>query len=281
MKENDIQGKIETIEQSTKYRLSKDYQALYWEQLIVVDCPRTRLAIDDISYKAKLPIDYDIEMLKLACNGWVEIYDARDLTASLEQKLKSLVRALNPRKTIVIFPGNGAQVVKELLGKNLFDGFPSTSVSTQRIIDTGTKTLLGVQVENKNAVRKILSEINPEIILVLDDAIATGATLTALQQAFSTRKTEWFAGSLMMLSPLQRRGNKNSNSGIDGYRTILSPIIYQGVSGTPPLNSLSTFVGDSEKSEIVRYNYMQEYADDKEAFQQAIEQIQRKMKGGL
>lgn len=280
MKEKEIRGRIEAIEQSAKNRLLTDYRALFWEQLVVVNSPHTRLAIDDISYKTKYSIEDDIEMLQLVCKGWLEIYDASNLTFALEQKLRPLVTAINPRKTVVIFPGNGAQVVKELLDGEILDKVASVSVPTQRMIDTKTKTLTGVQIENKNAVRKVLSDISPETILVLDDVIATGTTLTMLQQAFPTRKAEWLAASLMMLSPLQRKGKLKNDSGVEGYQSIISPVIYQGITGTPPLNSLSTLIENSEKSQLVRRNYMRDYVEDEGAFQAVIGNMQKKLKGG-
>ena len=83
---------------------------------------------------------------------------------------------------------------------------------------------------------------------------------------------------MMTLSPIQnRQRSKESACGIDGYSSITCPIVYQGTTGTPPLNSLSNFIGVSEKSEMVRERYIQKYVKDIDSFKEAIKQIQMRV----
>ena len=108
--------------------------------------------------------------------------------------------------------------------------------------------------------------------------IATGFTLTALRKTLDQRNAEWFAASLMSLSPLQRRGKvKNALSGVEGYNVIISPLVYQGISGTPSLNSLSTLVSESEKGNIVRSRYLQAYVADTEIFTESVQKIRNNL----
>lgn len=279
MKEKDLQEKIKIIEQDTQDRLRKDFPALYWGKIIVVNSPRVRLGIDDISYRAGSPLENDIETLQLTCKGWLEIYDAKNLAYVLSEKLSTLLRTINKKKTILIFPGNGARVVRNLLPEELLDGIVPIEIPTQRKVNQNG-TINGIELDGKTVVRETIAQRKAETILVMDDVIVTGSTLNAIQQAFPMRNLEWFGASLMMLSPLQRRGKSKIDSGVEGYNSIISPVIYQGITGIPPLNSLSTLIGNSEKSQVVRRSYMQDYVEDKEAFLKAVYNIQQKFNGG-
>lgn len=262
------QARLATMKAEAETRL-KRYPAFYYDRLALVDTSTARLAIDDISYRAGDPVQEDIEMLQLACRGWLEVYDAQDLTEALAQKMKRLLSALNPRKTIIVFPGNGAQAVKDLLPSSFLDGIATVDLPTRRIINPRTNEIEGIELENKTAMREAISSRKAETIIVVDDVIVTGSTLSALKSVFPMRNLEWYAGALMALSPVQNRRGGNS-SGIEGYQSILAPIAYQGTTGIPALNSFSTLVGESEKSQLVRSRYMERYVEDSETFLAAV-----------
>ena len=276
MKENDSQRKIKIIEQDAQSRLYRDFPTLYWNEFLVVDSPRVRISIDDISYRTSCPIGDDIATLQLACKGWLKIYDARELTNRLAEKLATLLHTVNKKKTILIFPGNGALAVKNLLSKELLDGMILVEIPTQRKINQDG-TVNGVELAGKTAVRERISQQKSETIIIVDDVIVTGSTLIAIRNAFPTRNLGWFGASPMMLSPLQRKIKSKNESGVEGYRSIISPIVYQGLAGIPPLNSLSTLIGNSEKSQTVRRKYMQDYVEDEKRFQEAVGSIRAKI----
>lgn len=266
------------LENDAINKLQRDFPSLYWDRFVFIDTSTTRLGIDDISYRTSSSIQEDVELMQIACKGWLEIIDAKDLTRALEEKLKKLFRALNPRKTIVVFPGIGAQVVKDLLSEDLTKGMGIINISTKRIVSRNG-SIQGVELYGKTALRQEVTDRKTETIVVVDDVIVTGSTLTAIQSAVPARNIEWFGASLMALSPLQGRGAKTA-SGVEGYKSIITPVVYQGLTGIPPLNSLSTLVGASPKSEIVRGDYIMNYVNDIETFMNAVNQIQEKMKGG-
>lgn len=256
-----------------KDRISKEYPALYMDRFLLVDATQTRLVIDDISYRTETPIQDDIETLALSCQGWMEVYDAKKLTLGLAERIQGLFRVLNTRRTLVIFPGEGAQVVKDLLPEDSTEGVTTVDVGTERVVSK-TGAVEGVELTGKTQVREAIGDVNPEAVVVLDDAIVTSATLTAVRNAFPVRKAAWYAGSLMTLSPLQRKLGI-SVSGVEGYTGIITPIVYQGTNGIPAVNSLSTLVGDSQKSQIVRSAYMDKYVEDQESFLATVEQLKR------
>lgn len=254
-------------------KIEKEYPALYANGVLVVDTQITRLAIDDVSYRANSPIQDAIETLALACRGWIEVYDAKMLTDVLSEKLDSLFRAIDKGRTVVIFPGNGAQVVRDLLPINILTDLSSVDVKTERRINTRTGAVEGVEIGGKTQVRELIAATRATTIIVLDDVIATGTTLTALREAFPVRNIEWFGGSLLML--VQSRKKATSRSGVEGYNAIITPIAYQGTTGIPALNSLSTLIGDSEKSKTVRSKYLLNYVEDRDTFIETSERIRR------
>lgn len=264
----------EVQEQALREKIRKEYPFLYMDYFLLVDTQTTRLVIDDISYRAQAPVKDEIETLTLSCKGWVEVYDARALTFALAQKISRLLNTVDPRRTLIIFPGNGARVVKDLLPQDLLGDIKSLELPAQRKI-TSNGIVDGVTLYDITRARKVAGDIRLETLIVLDDVIVTGATLTATREAFPGRSVEAFAGSLFTLSPLQRKRTNKSTS-IEDYRFIITSIVYQGATGIPPLNSLSTLIGDSEKSNTVRTKYLQDYVEDKKTFLEAVKQLRAK-----
>lgn len=269
------QNGISALKDSIQLKLGREYAGLYYDTVVVIDPKQSRLALDDISYRAKGPIEEYVEFLMLACKGEIQLFDVTRLTELLGRKLGRYLDASNRRKTAVIFPGGGAQSIKELLPEELLEGMLVIDVPTQRKVDARTGAVEGVSINDITQARKVLGASKLETILVIDDVIATGSTIVALQEAFPLRNVEWCASALFSLSPLQRRRFSNgSPSGVEGFRTIITPIVYQGTSGIPALNSLSTLIGDSDKSKVVRGKYITDFVDDAEIFAESVRQLQ-------
>ena len=271
---------LEILKEEAQKRIARDYSSFYTDAFVMVDPKLTRLVIDDISYRAQSPTQVQeyIEFLLVACKGKAQCFDAAKLTQALASKVDRLLTTLNRRRTAVIFPGNGSQVLKDLLPDELLEDTTLVNATTQRIINPQTRAVESVTILDALQVRQKLLKARPETVLVLDDVIATGFTLTALRKTLDQRNAEWFAASLMSLSPLQRRGKvKNALSGVEGYNVIISPLVYQGISGTPSLNSLSTLVSESEKGNIVRSRYLQAYVADTEIFTESVQKIRNNL----
>ena len=67
------------------------------------------------------------------------------------------------------------------------------------------------------------------------------------------------------------------NSNINNFSQIFSAINYKGITGQPPLNSLSTWLYDTKKGPFVLDLYAKKYTSDPEKF---IEIIKSLKKGG-
>src|SRR3989344_7970958 len=207
MKRESNKDQLAILEADAANRINKDFPALYWDKFVMIDTSKTRLGIDDISYRARFPIEEDVAHMQMACRGWLETYDATDLVYALEGKLKKLFKALDRRRTVVVFPGTGAQVVRELLPGDLTKGMGIVNLPTQRKVSQNG-SIEGVALGGKTALRQEITDRKAEVIVVVDDVIVTGSTLIAIQQEFSAKNIEWFGTSLMMLSPLQRKRGK-------------------------------------------------------------------------
>ncbi len=268
-----IQNKLTVLEQDFDQRLLQDYPGLYRNKFVLVDNKQTRLAIDDVSCKTSTSLSDGIELLLMSCKGWVEVYDAGQLTQTLSLKMQSFLKALDRKKTLLVFPGNGAKIVEDLLLEEIdLEGFSRVSVDVQRKV-SANGNVSRVEVLDKVPIREKIKEMKPNMIIVIDDVIMSGSTLMSLKEAFPIRGAEWFGASLMALSPTQNKKN-GKPSGVEGYKSIITPIVYQGISGIPSLNSISTLIGNTEKSQQVRDTYCQKYVQDRDAFYQAIRSLQ-------
>lgn len=269
------------LREEAEKKVGEKNPSLYYDKFVLIDTNTSRFAIDDISYKTDQNIKEALGFLFLACKGEVNVFDAPILVDALAKKLRRLLSAVDQNRTIVIFPGTGSQVLKELLPSDLLNGVAALDLPAQRKVDEKSGTVQGVTLGEINKLRKTFSDTKAKTAIVLDDVIMSGVTLQTIQDATPGRNIEWFAGSLMMLSPNQK-GEKNitSESGVNGYNAILTSIVYQGINKkVPALNSISTLVGNSTKSEMVRTRYMQKYVDDSEIFLDSVKQLQISMQG--
>lgn len=267
--------KYDVLRSDAKQRLARDYPYLYMDEFLLVDNRSCRFAIDDVSYRARNPVEEYIEFLFVACKGDVQVFEASKLTTALTKRIERLLTVVIPQRTVVLFPGEGAQTVRKLLPEALLEGITVVSVPTQRKVDARTKTVDGVTISDVTQIRKQLSDMKINTIIVLDDVIATGETLSTLREAFPGRNVDWYAGAFFARSPLQNRGRAVSPSGIEGFKSVLTPIVYQGINGIPGLNSLSTLTGSSDKSKSVRKRYMDDYVTDPDIFLEMVQQLQQ------
>lgn len=268
--------KIDALRADAQKRLSEKYPSLYFDRLELVDNRSARIVVDDVSYRATGNIAETIEFLLVACKGNTLLFDTWRLTKELSGKLQRLLAITPAQRTAVLFPGEGARVVRELFPQSLLDNVAVISVPTRRNVDARTKMLSGVTVGNVTQTRKQLAEIRVNTIIVVDDVIASGATLMALREAFPGKNVDWYAGAQLARSPSQNnKGRVTSQSGIEGFRSVIAPVVYQGINGIPAVNSLSTLIGTSEKSEAIRERYMENYVTDPYIFLEMVQQLQQ------
>jgi hypothetical protein len=220
-----------------------------------------------------------IKQFAESCTGELAIFDIKKLVETQAQQLNLFLQTRSTNNVLLVFPGEGGQVIKRLL-LPLLPPVSETQVldlQCERIVESGR--VLGVRV---NALDKPLIVPNKQDIIVIDDVIVTGSTLNAIretitEQSFKEALPQFFASSLFTLSPQKTRryGNNGKPAGIFGYNTILTAALYEGESGTPPLNTISTFIGSSPKSKEVIQRYASKYAANIDLFSQSLSLMQR------
>lgn len=262
-------------------KLRQRFPYLYFDCLALIDTKRSRIIIDDVSYRARESIAEEIEALALSARGWTAVYDARTLAAVLGSKLQSLDRAIGTSKTLIVFPGEGAKVPRDLLPSSLFEDAVQIGISATRTIDPRNGGVKGIELGGLTEMRTIIKRNDVRFVVAIDDTVATAATLTALWEASQNRNVDWFGGSLMMRSPVQNSANNRGvASGVPGYTSMITPVVYQGTHGIPAVNSLSTLVGTSRKSELVRAKYLDNYVEDRETFLAAVQSMRQALTSG-
>ncbi|MCL5091317.1 MAG: hypothetical protein M1342_00630 [Patescibacteria group bacterium] len=267
--------RLAALKQEMDGKLERDFPKLYKDESVLIETPSTRIAVDDLSWKARQSIAEALEFLFVACSGEIVSYDVRRQGQKLVEKLVRLMTVLDRKKTLAIFPGDGAQAVKEQLPEKLLSGLMAVDLPVRREVDARTKTVKGVTVADVTKIRKLIADGKFNTFLVLDDVIATGATASAIRAAFPVKNGQWYAGSLLMLSPLQNRSRAAGPSGLAGYGSIIAPTVYQGTAGIPAVNSVSTLIGTSEKSVAVRNRYINDFVIDQPIFTEMVQQLRQ------
>lgn len=273
--------------------MNKDYEQTVREQFPnlqygefkILDNREERLGIDDLSYQnscLRPQFREIIELFVMACKGFVNFYSAEGLAISLNNQLEELLYRLEPEKTVLVFPGQGSQPVKDLLPKEVVNYFQFVNLLTKRRLSKEMR-VEGVDIINgRSVLRKTLPSKLTTCIL-MDDVVLSGSTAQAVRSFIDDRgEYDWYTASWMSLSPLQARDRKKDDcfkSGLPGFRRTLTSVVYQGLSGTPANNSLSSFAEVNEKSEAIIDGYKRKYVEDFTTFDEAIESL-RRLKNG-
>lgn len=262
-------------------RLETEFPNLRYADLAVVGDPtEQRLLIDDVSIKVtdqkQLSFQQGLDLFRKSCRGELLVFTTSDLAETMNRRLVAILSNSDPANTILIFPGNSAQDVKNLLPEEVRSTFPQLDIPVRRQLGANM-AVSGVFVLTPPT---LLSDRNDgNRCIIIDDVIATGATAQAVRDWIDpSGRQEWQATSWMSLSPIQvkdRRRNDRYQSGLPIFTLVETALVYQGLKGTPPNNTLSTFLGTNEKSEAVRTRYIEKYVQDAEGFASAIEQMRR------
>ncbi|MFA5107119.1 MAG: hypothetical protein WC497_02185 [Patescibacteria group bacterium] len=202
------------------------YPAFSYDSSIVTD--GRILLIDE-------PISSDIRT-ELASLNTVDKQDLvfledRLLADRLEPILRQLV--LNDPETLFVFPGNGSNYPRRY--SQIWQDRPNASVPARRFWHPGADPIA--------LVGRVLPElfliIGVGVVLVVDDVISSGQTLSALYQnnAWRFPRARWLGAAWVAQLPRMK-----SISGVKGYQSITAACLVQKRNGTGrvPINSLST-----------------------------------------
>lgn len=241
-------------EEKNKERLKREYPSLQYQQFILLD-DDYRIFIDDISLPNddSILIHQKIEQLASACSGGTYIYSINDLTNQLKKQLNTMLENMQKNSVLLIFPGEGSQSVKKLLFNDMAL-YKTIDIPARRKIDTSSGKVEGVDILIQDNFHDYLSENDIKTILLIDDVIATGTTAVNIRERCD-KNIVFIAAPLLMFSPIQNKQyeyNRQPPSGIKGFTKIATPLVYQGLGKIPPVNSISTLMGQSDRSKIIR-----------------------------
>lgn len=104
-------------------QLRKFYPNLEFGRLDWINA-QTHVVIDDLSYRSDNPgIAEEVSKFESSCIGKVKVYSLAELTRNLEQTMLPFLKTCNPQRTLIVFPGEGSETVKNILSKELQTGF--------------------------------------------------------------------------------------------------------------------------------------------------------------
>lgn len=183
----------------------------------------------------------------------VLFFEPQELTTPLQDKLDGKEND----GTFLVFPKNGGlQVEKRLETTNVTSG----TFSIRR--DPGDIIYGRIAGLNESTLEKIM-DIKPDNIEVVDDVVVTGSTVREIKRFIESNVGRTFFWSLSVWLMSYPKKYISSPSGIYGVRSTTAAVVYTRESGgNAPLNSISTWMFDDEKGEIVLENYASKYAND-------------------
>lgn len=168
--------------------------------------------------------------------GGVILVGTKELAAGLDRILSEVVLPELPPATLVVFPGNGGQKVRYAAA--FANRFLVTDVFAKRIWEPG-KEPFAIAGEILPG-RILLPEV--EVILVLDDVISSGKTMTRIweRNAWKFPRARWICGSWI----------RQQRSSVRGYQAVVSAVIASRGDGRRiPINSLSALIDDAAMAE--------------------------------
>ncbi len=261
---------------------NEQFPNLEYAKYLAIDTTSSRLGIDDVSYELRNPdnkrkFEELLETLVLSCKGYWQIFDARTLCDALNTQLTRVLAEVRKGRTLLIFPGEGSQRVKKLINPDIVSGKDYLDLEITRTINNKYEKTKNVEITTrKNTVRKKLSQ-NVETCILIDDVLVTGSTATAVRNLVDPgERLRWYAATWMTLSPKQfssRINGDSEGSGLTGYYKLVTALLYQGTSGIPATNSLSTLLRNNGKATEILNNYKRKYVDYPEIFDETLNRM--------
>lgn len=200
----------------------------------------------------------------------LQIADGGSLNYYLLRMISKIIMRKNP---LIIFPGEGAKIVGGYLKKQASD-FP---LENAVFLPCGRRPLEKGKFAIEADFSPLPDNIGDRPILIIDDVIATGATMQTIAKELRTRygNVQIIAASWLFLAPSVKE-NKNAPSGIEDVNITVAAFALKGnYVSRPPINSLSYFLRNGVKYDQVKNSFMQKYITNKGTFQRTLEEMRR------
>lgn len=215
------------------------------------DRSNMHLVIDDLSCQVRdTRISQAVRVFERSCNGAVKVYSVSLLCAELEASMEGLLENCDPQKTVMVFPGEGAETVKAVLSNKLRNQFRTISVAAKRMKDAKSSEIIGIDLPwPREKFDEVTETEKISTVIVFDDVIDSGATLQAVNKKLIYSNASWYAGALIIFCPLPYAEHEPYVYSVEGYEKVFASVILQRGGNQVPLNSLSSFVEGGEKCE--------------------------------
>jgi len=243
------------------------------EQPFVIDVPEdTNIIFGDVSRFLRPGVtDDDIALSVQILAGTamrrdVLYFDTRLLREPTDRMLERML-SLMPRNTVLVYPGNGAQAVKEEARSSAVLGYPAYPIPARRIMNNGS--VVRVESSLTPSLEQALQSGQINGAVIVDDVSVTGTTLATVRKQIAAASPQplTFAGLVWF--------SYGSNA-LPGYDLSASVCRYTCQNGKkPPFNSLSTWLRGDEQSTLVLGPYIAKYGSYPYGFTKQLEQIRR------
>ncbi|HLE48543.1 MAG TPA: phosphoribosyltransferase [Patescibacteria group bacterium] len=243
-------------------KLQKNENIISNECLTVPD--DTNLIIDDLGIST-----YVLEKIESLSNRNLIFFNFNELN----QKLLNLISVKLVENPLVVCPNFGSLPIYNQLKNSVSKCY---SVNTER---DRPNSIPNVNFP-KNLIN-ILKNNGAKSEFIVDDVIVTGSTVNKIAEMsefyFNSKQitiqpdsdirfgwtSSYYPNNLKISIAswfLYDRKNKNQDN-LNRFDKIFTAIRYKGGSGQPPINSLSTLTGSSDKSEVIRNIYANKFSD--------------------
>lgn len=248
----------------------------------------TNLVINDTPIEAEL-VSRAMNGLRTRLAEFV-VLDRQELTNPLTSMIEKNLQA-NNLPLGIIFPGQGAQRVKEVLPKGLLQDIknrgPLYDTPTKREYVDNRPQLVNANIP-ESLVRRI-DEGEIAMIWIIDDVVATGQTIQGIRtdikeqlaemqpedpdynpnQRFSYPQTKIPNIPFVVFTWLRQRLAKTTDF------DIFNSIVYSRRSGRVALNSLSTLLNENVESQPIRKAYAVKYFSYASEFFSLLERLKK------
>ncbi len=256
-----VASELSDLYQSGK--VAKDISALcpnmIFDQAFVVDGSVIIQDLNPQGLNNNEALNEQVRSLNEISRATIQLVDAAEQTETLIK----LIKGLNLKNPLFVFPGNGATTVSEYIknAKEKLDISNSIYVPTERILTKPGKFDLLIDT-------KSIPEELPKNIVIIDDVVASGQTTNTI--AFRLRLNNYKA-NIISASWTYVYGAYLDEDYVD--QTVTSLAVKGNYVKRPPINSLSCLTSPRAKYDAMKISYAQKYFENPQAFLSIIQNL--------
>ncbi|MBU1118783.1 phosphoribosyltransferase [Patescibacteria group bacterium] len=201
---------------------------------------------------ADVPVS--VEHQKIFEGFGLNVFFASQLTESLLSFPEW--RQFNPETTLLVFPGNGSQILREFIPQSWLNTWNYTSVHAKRFWEPGQDPHVYTERIFTNRVIVGITDV-----VIVDDVISSGLTcrkIRAINRPWLAN-VRWHAATWI----------KQKNAGMKGFSSVFSALTVGTNTRRVPIISLSTLLSDT----VIARSFAARNIDDSHAFLDALSSL--------